>query len=155
MSPAGALRALRDRTPQAKDALDKSMKTHRVVVSRAPAWHKFNVVGQRPRLVEGDAIRINTFISEGLGADYDGDTMSVHLPSTPEAQKEVHEKLMPDKMVWSVKDRGQTLANPKHEQILGLNLQGGQRRQFRDRAEVIKALEAGEISPADEVDFTQ
>jgi len=153
-SPAGALRALRDRTPQAQNALDKAMIEKPVVVSRAPAWHKFNVVGQRPRLVEGDAIRINTFISEGLGADYDGDTVSVHLPSTPEAIKEVREKLMPDKMVWSVKDRGQVMAAPKHEQILGLNLQGGKRIAFRNRAEVIKALDAGEISPADEVDIT-
>jgi DNA-directed RNA polymerase subunit beta' len=155
MSPAGALRALRDRTPQAQTALDTAMKNERVVVSRAPAWHRFNVVGQRPRIVEGDAIRINTFISEGLGADYDGDTISVHLPSTPEAQKEVREKLMPDKMVWSVKDRGQVMAAPKHEQILGLNLQGGKRRTFRNHAEVIKALDAGEISPADEVDITE
>lgn len=79
-SPAGALRALRDRTPQAKSALDKAMIEKPVVVSRAPAWHKFNVVGQRPRLVDGDAIRINTFISEGLGADYDGDSVDLETP---------------------------------------------------------------------------
>lgn len=76
MSPAGALQNVKDRTPQAKKALEDELVKRPVVITRSPAWHKFNVIGQRPKLVEGDAIRINTFITEGQNADFNGDSVS-------------------------------------------------------------------------------
>lgn len=75
MSPAGALAAVRDRSVQARKSLEDELTQRPVVITRSPAWHKFNVVGQRPRLVGGDAIRINTFITEGQNADFNGDSL--------------------------------------------------------------------------------
>lgn len=72
MSPSGALKHVMDRSPQARLALDAELKDRPAVISRSPAWHKFSVVGQTPRIVEGDAIRINNYISEGTNADFDG-----------------------------------------------------------------------------------
>lgn len=84
MSPADALRHLTDRTAMAKRALDDEMDVETdkdgsvvprrpVIITRSPAWHRTNVIGQRARIVPGDAIRINTFITEGQNADFDGD----------------------------------------------------------------------------------
>lgn len=156
MAPAAALRHVTDRTPQAKKALEHEFQNRPVVVTRSPAWHKYNVTGQNPRIVDGDAIRINTFITEGHNADFDGDTMSVHLPSTPEAVKDVQEKMMASKMLWSIKDRGKTLANPKHEQIVGLTLgqaPGGSRRTFASEDEAMKAIESGQIDLNDDIEI--
>lgn len=73
MSPASALRHLRDRTPQARQALEREMPERPVVLTRSPAWHRTNVVGQYAKIVPGDAIRINTYITGGQNADFDGD----------------------------------------------------------------------------------
>ena len=73
MAAGAALRHIVDRTPQATKAMEEEFKKRPVVVTRSPAWHKFNATGQNPRLVKGDAIRINTFITEGHNADFDGD----------------------------------------------------------------------------------
>ena len=82
--------------------------------------------------------------------------MSVHLPSTPEAVKDVQEKMMASKMLWSIKDRGKTLANPKHEQIVGLTLgqaPGGSRRTFASEDEAMKAIESGQIDLNDDIEI--
>lgn len=73
MSPAAAIQRVRDRTDQARKALDAEVEARPVVISRSPAWHKFNVIGARPKLIEGDAIKINTFVTDGLNADFNGD----------------------------------------------------------------------------------
>jgi intein/homing endonuclease len=73
MSAPAALKHLVDRTPMARKALEDELPNRPVILTRSPAWHRFNAVGQRPRLVKGDAIRINTFITEGQNADFNGD----------------------------------------------------------------------------------
>ena len=86
MAPAAALKHLTDRSPMARKALDHEMGTEidkeghevprrPVVITRSPAWHRTNVIGQRPRIVPGDAIQVNTFITEGMNADFNGDEM--------------------------------------------------------------------------------
>jgi hypothetical protein len=83
-------------------------------------------------------------------------TMSVHVPSTPEAVKDTREKLMASRMLWSIKDREKTMANPKHEQIIGLvagQLPGGQRRRFASEDEALAAIDRGEVDLNDELDI--
>lgn len=167
MSPADALRHLTDRTTMARKALDDELDFEKdadgrqvprrpVVITRSPAWHRTNVIGQRARIVPGDAIRINTFITEGMNADFDGDTMSVHVPSTPEAVKSVREKMMASKMLWSIKDRSKTMANPKHEQIIGLSMgrePSGKQHKFETEEEAMAAIESGAVDLNDEIDI--
>lgn len=110
MPAAAALKHLTERTPMARKALDYEMATEvdkngrmvprrPVVITRSPAWHKFNAVGQRARIVDGDAIRINTFISEGQNADFDGDCKSLKEKDLWKIMNEIHygtfEELLP------------------------------------------------------------
>jgi hypothetical protein len=82
-------------------------------------------------------------------------TMSVHVPSTPEAIKDVREKLMASKMLWSTKDREKTLANPKHEQVIGLSMQGKPKQhKFRSEQEAEQAIRDGRVNLYDELEFT-
>lgn len=73
MSDSEALRHTKERDDMAKRALEKEMEVRPVVYSRAPAWHKFSILGGKPRLVEGNAIKVNPYVAKGQGADYDGD----------------------------------------------------------------------------------
>lgn len=154
MSPASALKHITERSPMAKKALDAELPDRPVVITRSPAWHRTNVIGQRAVLVPGDAIRVNTFITEGMNADFDGDTMSVHVPSTAEAVKDVREKMMASKMLWSIKDRSKTMANPKHEQILGLNMQGKPKaHKFTTEQEAMDAIDSGLVNLQDDIEI--
>lgn len=169
MPAAAALKHLTERTPMARKALDYEMSTELdkngrmvprrpVVITRSPAWHRTNTIGQRARIVDGDAIRVNTFITEGANADFDGDTMSVHVPTTDEAVKDVREKMMASRMLWSIKDRSKTMANPKHEQILGLSmgqLPGGKRHKFGNDDDAMAAIERGEVDLNDDIEITR
>ena len=73
MTPPAALKHLVDRSPMARKALEAELPGRPVVITRSPAWHKTNVIGQNAKLVDGDAIRINTFITDGMNADFNGD----------------------------------------------------------------------------------
>jgi DNA-directed RNA polymerase subunit beta' len=46
LSPSAALKHIRDRTPQARKALDAEIPERPVVITRSPAWHRTNVIGQ-------------------------------------------------------------------------------------------------------------
>lgn len=157
IAPASALKHVKDRTPQALKALESEMEARPVVITRSPAWHKFNVQGVNPKLVDGDAIRVNTWITDGMTMDFDGDTASIHVPSTDEAVRDVRERMMPDKMLWSVKDRDKVVPTLKHEQQIGVNLGGSlplkNKRTFSSDADAMKAIETGQVDLNDDIDI--
>ncbi len=157
MAPPAALRHVKERTPQALKALEAEMAVRPVVLTRSPAWHKFNVQGLNARLVDGDAIRVNTWITDGQTMDFDGDTASIHLPSSDAAVKDVRERMMPDKMLWSIKDRNKVMSVPKHEQVAGLNLGGNlpikNKVRFKSNDEAMKAIETGQIDLNDDIEI--
>lgn len=54
----------------------------RVLVNRAPALHKYNIMSFRPTvhpISEGLVIKLNPIVFKGFGADADGDEMSIHV----------------------------------------------------------------------------
>lgn len=73
MKPADALLNVVNKSDQAKKALQAEVQVRPVLYSRAPAWHKYNSLAGRPKLIEGNNIAISPLVSTGLGADYDGD----------------------------------------------------------------------------------
>jgi DNA-directed RNA polymerase beta' subunit len=79
MTPGAALRHISERTDQARKQLLQELNERPAIISRAPAWHKYNTLGQNVRLTDGDAIRINTFITEGQNADFDGDAQLAYI----------------------------------------------------------------------------
>jgi len=156
MSAPDALRHLVNRTPQARKALEMELPERPIVLTRSPSWIKTGVIGQIARLVPGDAIQINNFVSAGLGADFDGDTVSIHTPSSDETVKNVREKLMASHMLWSTKDRDTANAIPKHESVLGLSLgrdSGGKKRYYDTDEDAMAAIDSGEMDLNDDVEI--
>lgn len=157
MSLPDALKNVKEQTMHAKRILEREMKVRPVRYSRAPAWHKFSSIAGHPTIVPGDNIRINPFVTGGLNADFDGDQINLHVPSSPEAVKEAYEKLFPSKMLFSIKDQERAQALPKHEHILSLftsnHKPSTKTHQFENRAAALKAINAGDVSFRDEVEF--
>lgn len=155
MSPEQSLTSIRDRADAASKALDRELVERPVVYSRAPSWHKFNVIAGRPKRIKGDMIRINPLVTTGLNADFDGDTLNIHLPSLPETVQEAKEKLMPSRMLFSIKDRSKVMPTPKQEFIMGLyNAQRRPARKvhnFPTEAAALAAIRSGQVAMSDEV----
>lgn len=71
-TPLQAMKMVKEKHIQARDALDEVMQNHPVLINRAPTLHKLSIIGLNPRLVTGHAIRINPSIVSTLAADFDG-----------------------------------------------------------------------------------
>lgn len=157
MSATSALQNIKDRTDYARKALDKEVIERPVIYSRAPSWHKFNVLAGRPKLIEGNTIAINPLVTTGLNADFDGDAMNLHVPSQPDAVDEAWKKLMPSKMLFSIRNQDQVVPLPKQELILGLytanKRDAKNKHTFNNEEEALKAIRAGAVSLSDEVEI--
>jgi hypothetical protein len=157
MSPASALQNIKDRTDYARKALDKEVTERPVIYSRAPSWHKFNVLSGRPKLIEGNTIAINPLVTTGLNADFDGDAMNLHVPSQPDAVEEAWKKLMPSKMLFSIRNHDQVVPIPKQELILGLytaNRRDAKAKHvFSTEEEALKAIRTGSVNLSDDVEI--
>jgi DNA-directed RNA polymerase beta' subunit len=94
---ATALREVKEQTPMAMGMLQEEMKNRPVVYNRAPALHRYAYTGAFARLRDDDAIGLPYAVLKGIGGDYDGDNINVHVPSSSAAVNEVLEKMLPSK----------------------------------------------------------
>lgn len=51
--------------------------------------HKGSIISQNIRILPGKTIRLNLATTKTFNADFDGDEMNIHCPSTPEAEAEL------------------------------------------------------------------
>src|SRR5690606_32596653 len=70
------------------EILEQVVADHPVLLNRAPTLHKHSIQAFKPVLVEGRAIQLHPLVCSGYNADFDGDTMSVHVPLSAKAQAE-------------------------------------------------------------------
>jgi DNA-directed RNA polymerase beta' subunit len=94
---------VKNQTDVATKVLLEEAARRPVIVNRPPSLHKFNVLAMFPVITDvgtqrGEyVVRMNPLVTKGYNADFDGDTVAVHLPATEEARIEAIEKLLPSK----------------------------------------------------------
>ncbi|MFO7638607.1 MAG: DNA-directed RNA polymerase subunit beta' [bacterium] len=84
-SERGAKSMYRREAPEVWEVLEEVTSRHPVLLNRAPTLHRVSVEAFFPILAEQRAIGIHPLVCPPFNADFDGDTMSVHVPLTPEA----------------------------------------------------------------------
>ncbi len=87
--------SLRDKDQLLEDWLHEALRDHLVLLNRAPSLHRMNIQAFEPVLHEGKTILLHPLACEGFGADFDGDTMAVHLPLSDAAQDEADRLMRP------------------------------------------------------------
>ena len=143
-----AIEAVQERTPAAKQALEEEMSKRPVLVNRAPTLHKYNIMAYMPRLTSGTTIRYNPLIAKGYALDSDGDVMTFHVPVSKKAVEEALEKMLPSKNLLSPATlKAQMLPNEEFAQglYLATRMGKGQPIKFRTKADMLRALNNGEI----------
>ena len=82
-------------------------------------------------------------------------TVNVHVPGTEEAVKDIKEKLMPSKQIFSIRDNQNIVNKIKQDQLLGLAAAAKRpstaRYTFRTKAQALAAIKAGRVKLNDDV----
>lgn len=144
------------RDPRAKDAMIEEMAERPIVYVRAPVLHKYGIMGAYPVLTPGDAFRVSPINNKGFNLDHDGDTMNFHVPVSPEAVRDVKEKLLPSKNLFAEDDYDVRLLPPQ-EYLLGLHIAtrdpdpDKEPRVFDSERDAIQAFLRGDLRITDPV----
>ncbi len=113
-----AKRALEENRPEVWEILEKVTRNHPVLLNRQPTLHRLSIQAFDPRLMEENVIRIHPLVCTAFNADFDGDTMSVHVPITVEAQFEA-ELLMKSTLHILSPANGRPIVTPTRDIVLG------------------------------------
>ena len=100
------------------DSLQEVMKEHPVLLNRQPSLHRLSIQAFRPVLVEGSAIRLHPLVCPGFNADFDGDTMAIHVVIGDKAIAEAEVLMLASNNVLSPKD-GKPIITPGQDMVLG------------------------------------
>lgn len=72
-TPLQAKEHLEQKDELARKALEVVASDRPVFLNRAPTLHKFSIMAFKPKLVSGQAIKMNPLVVQGFNADHDGD----------------------------------------------------------------------------------
>jgi DNA-directed RNA polymerase subunit beta len=145
-----AARASQERSPQARKALLTEMEQRPVIINRAPTLHRYGMMAAWPRLTKSKTLEVSPLVVGGFNADFDGDAMNYHVPTTDEAAQEAQEKMLPSRNLLSAADFGTTY-RPSQEYVGGLfeasaRMDNRNRpRTFASREDAVRAYRRGDI----------
>ena len=138
-------------TAEVWDILAEVIREHPVLLNRAPTLHRLGIQAFEPLLIEGKAIQLHPLVCAAFNADFDGDTMSVHVPLTLEAQLEARALMMSTNNVLSPAS-GEPIIVPSQDVVLGLYYMTrdrinakGEGLMFADVAEATRAYTDGKV----------
>ena len=134
--------------PEVWDVLEDVIKSHPVLLNRAPTLHRLGIQAFEPILVEGKAIKLHPLVCTAYNADFDGDQMAVHVPLSVEAQAEARFLMLSVNNILAPKD-GSPITTPSQDMVLGsyyltIESQGGEKGTgsiFKDYDELLMAYQ--------------
>ncbi|MGL5694767.1 MAG: DNA-directed RNA polymerase subunit beta' [Peptostreptococcaceae bacterium] len=138
--------------PEVWDVLEDVIKSHPVLLNRAPTLHRLGIQAFEPILVEGKAIKLHPLVCTAYNADFDGDQMAVHVPLSVEAQAEARFLMLSVNNILAPKD-GTPITTPSQDMVLGcyyltIEAQGGEKGTgiiFKDYNEMMLAYQTGAV----------
>ena len=114
-----AKRMVERERPEVWDILEDVIKDHPVILDRAPTLHRLSLQAFEPVLVEGRAIKLHPLVCKGFNADFDGDTMAIHVPLSIEARTEARMLMLSSNNILKPAT-GDPIVVPQQDIILGL-----------------------------------
>jgi len=149
----GASRLIEEGIPEVWAILEDVIKDKYVILNRAPTLHRLGIQAFRPVLIEGSAIRVHPLVCTAFNADFDGDTMAVHVPLSTEAQAEARLVMSADKNILKPGSGNLIASVDKLDIVLGCFwmtsiAEGdlGENKYFESFASAIAALNFRQVS---------
>lgn len=116
-----AAKAVADKNDKALRSLKDVMKERPVLFNRAPTMHKWGFMAAWPMLIKGHTFQVAPPICGPFNADFDGDTMAIHVPVSEDAVREAKDKMLPEKNLIGARDYSLIYA-PSNEYVQGAYL---------------------------------
>jgi len=145
-----ALSMAEDKNNQAREELVRQMSSRPIIINRAPVLHRYGMMAFYPRLTKNKTMEVSPVITKGFGADFDGDAMQYHVPSTDDAANEAVAKMLPSKNLFSTASfKAHYVPNKDYQ--TGLYLASSRvnkksaPRVFRNKKDAVGAYRRGEI----------
>ncbi len=149
----GASRLIEEGIPEVWAILEDVIKEKYVLLNRAPTLHRLGIQAFKPILIEGSAIRVHPLVCTAFNADFDGDTMAVHVPLSLEAQLEAKNIMSADKNILKPGSGNLIASVDKLDIVLGcywmtsiVEGEKGEGKYFESFQSAICALNFREIS---------
>jgi len=101
------------------DILEHVIKDHPVILDRAPTLHRLSLQAFEPVLVDGRAIELHPLVCPGFNADFDGDTMAIHVPLSLEARTEARMLMLASNNILKPAT-GKPIIEAHHDVALGI-----------------------------------
>ncbi len=105
--------------PVVWDILENVLKSHPVLLNRAPTLHRLGIQAFQPKLIEGKAIQLHPLVCTAFNADFDGDQMAVHVPLGHAAIMEAQLLMLGSHNILNPAN-GAPIAVPSQDMVLGL-----------------------------------
>jgi DNA-directed RNA polymerase subunit beta' len=105
--------------PVVWDILENVLKSHPVLLNRAPTLHRLGIQAFQPKLIEGKAIQLHPLVTTAFNADFDGDQMAVHVPLGHAAILEAQLLMLASHNILNPAN-GAPIAVPSQDMVLGL-----------------------------------
>lgn len=146
-----SIKLIEKRTDEVWNALGEITKGYPVLLNRNPSLHRMNIQAFETVLVEGEAIKLHPLVCASFAADFDGDTMAVHVPLLPAALGEAKNLLMSTHNILSPAT-GKPIMKPSQDIVLGIYYMTkektpahGEGKNFSHPKEVRIAFDRGEL----------
>jgi DNA-directed RNA polymerase subunit beta' len=145
-----AINAFDSKNKAAHDELQTQMSSRPIVINRAPVLHRYGMMAFYPRLTKNKVMEVSPLVTKGFGADFDGDAMQYHVPSTDEAAKEAIAKMLPSRNLFAA-STFKAHYTPVAEFQSGLYVASNrvdkkaQPKVFRNKKDAIAAYRRGDI----------
>ena len=134
-----AKRMIEELAPEVWDILEYVVKNHPVLLNRAPTLHRLSIQAFYPILVDGKAIKVHPLVCQAFNADFDGDTMSVHVPLSSIAIEESRELVLSTKNILS-SSNGRPVTVPSQDMVFGLHYMTKIRRGLKGEGTVFGSV---------------
>lgn len=146
------------RDPAARRILDTEVMKRPIIMNRAPTLHRFGLVSAYPKLIPGKTVRLNPFAEQGMNADYDGDTVQLHVPVGDDAVSEAKGITLSNLLLGDV-SKDDLMVFPAHEALIGAYMATkdgakGETKTFATKADAKAAYRRGEITMSTPVKIT-
>ncbi len=105
--------------PVVWDILENVLKSHPILLNRAPTLHRLGIQAFQPKLIEGKAIQLHPLACTAFNADFDGDQMAVHVPLGNAAIMESQLLMLSSHNILNPAN-GAPITVPSQDMVLGL-----------------------------------
>jgi len=119
-SVADAHKHIDDKTHIGKLAISHEMSQRPILMNRAPSLHRFSIMAFKPKMNNTESVLIPGLIVKPFGADFDGDTVMLHVPVS-EAGRTESLKMLPSNNLYNAKERELNFT-PDQEAVMGLHM---------------------------------